>query len=75
MDLQTIGRAVVAVGVVLTVAGGLLWLAGRFGLGSLPGDIKISGQGYSFGAPIATSIVLSILLTIVLNVLWRFFGR
>lgn len=75
MDLQTVGRAVVVVGIALTVAGGLLWTVGRIGLGSLPGDIKASGPGYSFGAPIVTSIVLSIVLTIVLNVLWRIFGR
>jgi hypothetical protein len=75
VDLQTIGRAVVVLGISLAIAGGLLWLGGRMGLGSLPGDIKLNGQGFSCGVPIATSILLSLLLTIVLNILWRLFGR
>ena len=75
MDLQTVGRAVVVLGISLVVAGALVWLAGRFGLGSLPGDIRVNRSGYNVSIPIATSILLSLLLTIVLNILWRIFGR
>ncbi len=75
MDLQTIGRGVFVLGATLVIVGGLLWLGGRLGLGSLPGDYKINGEGWSCTLPIATSILLSVLLTIVLNVLWRIFHR
>ena len=75
MDLQTIGRGVVILGIALLIAGALLWFGGRMGLGSLPGDIKASGKGWNVSAPIATSILLSLLLTIALNVLWRLFGK
>jgi hypothetical protein len=75
VDLQTIGRGAVALGVVLLIVGGLLWFAGRMGLGSLPGDIPLSGPGWSAKFPLATSIVLSLLLTVVLNIVWRMFNR
>ena len=75
MDLQTIGRGIVALGIILLVVGGLMWFGGRMGLGSLPGDIRLSGRGWSGTFPLATSIVLSLLLTIVLNIVWRLFGR
>jgi len=61
------------VGVLLVVAGGLVVLAGRlgvpFGLGRLPGDIVVKRDGFTFYLPIATSIVLSVLLTALL---WLF---
>jgi hypothetical protein len=36
-------------------------------IGRLPGDITISGDGWTLYAPLATSIVLSVLLTVVLS--------
>jgi len=62
-------------GIILLVVGGLFWLGGRLGLGSLPGDMKFGGQNWSSSAPIATSIILSLVLTVAINVLWRIFGR
>ncbi len=73
MDLQTLGKFVVLMGISLAIVGVALWFGGRLGLGSLPGDLKLSGEGWSCFAPIATSIVLSLLLTLVLNVILRFF--
>lgn len=69
------GRVVALLGVSMLIVGGLLWLGGRLGLGALPGDLRLSGQGWSCFVPIATSIILSLLLTIVLNVVWRFFSK
>ena len=40
-------------------------------LGKLPGDILIQREGTTIFIPIATSLVLSIVLTIVLNLFWR----
>lgn len=64
-------------GAALSVLGGLVWLAGRAGLplGRLPGDIRIERDGFSFYFPLASSIIVSILLTILLNVAARLLKR
>ncbi|MCS6909539.1 MAG: DUF2905 domain-containing protein [Anaerolineales bacterium] len=76
-DLTTIGRWVFLAGVALMVLGGMLWLVGRFSLplGRLPGDIFIQRDGSSFYFPITTMILLSLVLTVVANLIGRFFNR
>ena len=71
------GRIVFIVGMVMVVAGGLLWLLGKSGLplGRLPGDLRFEGQNLSCYAPVATMILLSILLTVVLNIVIRMLNR
>ena len=71
MDLEGIGRAVVAIGVAVAAVGVLLWLAGRLGLGRLPGDLVVRRGGFTFVLPLATSLVLSIVGTILLNLWFR----
>jgi hypothetical protein len=71
MDLEGIGRAVVAIGVAVAAVGVLLWLAGRLGLGRLPGDIVVKRGDFTFVLPLATSLVLSIVGTILLNLWFR----
>jgi hypothetical protein len=77
MDLTTLGKGIVALGVLLVVVGGLLWLLGRTGLplGRLPGDIRFEGENVSCYVPIVTMIILSIILTVVLNVIVRLLNR
>ena len=75
MDLQNIGRILGLVGISMLILGALLWFGGRMGLGTLPGDIRRSGTGWSCYMPIATSILISLLLTIVLNLILRFFNK
>ncbi|MDD2554333.1 MAG: DUF2905 domain-containing protein [Desulfotomaculaceae bacterium] len=56
------------IGVIMLVLGGIMLVGGRlFGLGRLPGDIFIQKGNFSFYFPVVTGIVLSILLTIILN--------
>ena len=64
-------------GAALAVLGGLVWLAGRVGLplGHLPGDIRIERDGFSFYFPLASSIIVSIALTLLLNLVMRFLRR
>ena len=71
MALASLGKGLMVLGVVLLAAGALLWLAGRAGLGSLPGDIAFRRGNTSVYIPIVSSIVLSILLTVVLNLIAR----
>lgn len=77
MDLSTLGKGILIVGLVLVVLGGLLWLLSRAGLplGRLPGDIRIEREGFSCYAPIATMILLSLVLTVVLNIVIRLLNR
>jgi hypothetical protein len=72
--MQDLGRILVGLGVLLLVAGLVVLLAGRLGLplGRLPGDIAIRGKNVTFYAPIATCVVLSILVSLVLWLLNHF---
>jgi hypothetical protein len=74
--MAELGRMLVLLGVVLVVAGGLLWLTGGAGaripfLGRLPGDIHVQRENWSFYFPLATSIVLSIVLSLILALFFR----
>ena len=76
MPLDNVGRVLVVVGLVVVAAGLLFMVAGRVPfLGRLPGDIHWEHDGVQLYAPLATglllSVVLSVLLTIVTNVLNR----
>lgn len=73
MNMETLARYLMIGGVILFLVGGGLYLAARFGLplGRLPGDIRIEGENGSFYFPITTSILISVVLTIVLNLIAR----
>jgi hypothetical protein len=72
----TIGKLMMAIGAVLVVLGGLVWLASRLPfLGRLPGDVRIERPGFTCLLPLASSIVISILLTILLNIILRLIKR
>lgn len=64
-------------GLVLFLLGGGLYLSSKFGLplGRLPGDIRIEGENGSFYFPVTTSILASVVLTIVLNIISRFIQK
>lgn len=56
----------------MVALGGLLIIGGKlFGLGRLPGDIFIQRGNFSFYFPVVTGIVLSLLLTVLLNLFLR----
>jgi hypothetical protein len=62
---MNIGRTLIVVGAILLVAG-LLWpVLGRLGLGRLPGDIAVERENFRFYFPIATSIILSVVLSLL----------
>lgn len=70
--LSQLGKVLVVSGAVLLVVGAVLLVADRIPfLGKLPGDILIRRDRYTFYFPIVTMIVLSVLITIILNL----FGR
>ena len=62
-------RALVIFGIVL-IAAGLLWpVISKLGLGRLPGDIVIERENFSVYVPIATSILISVAVSVLL---WLF---
>ena len=68
MELAQFGRVLVLVGGAILAFGVLLVMADRVPfIGRLPGDITVRGDGWTLYAPLATSIVLSVLLTVVLG--------
>jgi hypothetical protein len=72
-----IGKWILIFGVVLVVVGAVVWLIENLGLplGRLPSDIRMRGEGWSFSFPIATSIVVSVVLTVLLNLAIWFWRR
>ena len=68
MAMNDLGKLFVVVGLLLTVAGVVLWSGlGRSWLGRLPGDINYTRGNFSFQFPIVTCILVSIVLTIILR--------
>ena len=66
--MADVGRLLLVFGVHLVVIGGALMLFGRF---HLPGDLTVHSGSTTVYIPLATSIVLSIVATIVLNLVFR----
>ena len=63
-----VGRLLLVFGVLLVVIGGALMLFGRF---HLPGDLTFRSGNTTVYVPLATSIILSVVATIVLNLVFR----
>jgi hypothetical protein len=69
-------KLLVGLGLTLVMLGGLIWLLSRAGfLGQLPGDIRIERDGFTCLIPLTSSVIVSILLTIVLNIVVRLINR
>jgi hypothetical protein len=71
--MMGLGKLLMIAGLILVVAGAVVFLLGRGGISlpRLPGDIVYRGKHTVFYFPLATSVVLSVVLTIV----WYLVGR
>jgi hypothetical protein len=69
-----LGKMLAFLGLILLVVGGVLMLIGRTSLplGRLPGDILYRGKNTTFYFPLATSILVSVVLSVVVYVIGRF---
>lgn len=72
--MSDLGKLLIVLGILLVIAGVVLTLLSRTNLplGRLPGDILYRGKHTTFYFPLATSILLSVVLTLVLYVIGRF---
>jgi len=69
-SLQHIGKLLIISGIVIIAVGGLLLLSGKLPwIGKLPGDIIIQKKNFTFYFPLATSILLSLILTLIFWIL------
>ena len=76
MAMSELGKILLGFGVLLVILGGILLVAGNLSgkapwLGRLPGDIYIRRENWTFYFPLATSLIISLILTIV----FALFGR
>ena len=71
--MPQMGKVLIALGLIMVVAGVAVMVGARMGLGQLPGDLSWKRGNTSIYVPVVSSIVISIVLTVVLNVLARFF--
>ena len=69
--METIGKTLIFLGLVLVVMGFLFIFLEKlpFGLGKLPGDILIKKDNFTFYFPLATSLLLSVILSLILMLL------
>ena len=73
MSGRALGPLLVAAGLVLVVVGLLAWSGGLAWFGRLPGDLRIERGNVRVYAPIASMLVVSLALTLVLYVVRRLF--
>ncbi|MEN9563706.1 MAG: hypothetical protein RIR73_1950 [Chloroflexota bacterium] len=75
--MESIARTLMLGGIILFLIGGGIFLASKFGIpfGRLPGDIRIEGENGSFYFPVVSSILVSVVLTIVLNLISSFLKK
>ena len=71
MGLESIGRLLVGGALVLLVLGGFFLLLGRLGVDRLPGDLVLRRGNFTAYFPIGLMILLSVVGTVVLNILLR----
>ena len=76
-DIENLGRLLLILGLGLAAVGALLWGLSRTNLpiGQLPGDISFEVGNVSCFIPLATMVLVSLLLTLVLNVILRLLNK
>jgi len=71
-SFESIGRILIFFGIIIIFTGLFFMLAGKIPhLGKLPGDIMLRAKNTHIYFPLATSLIISILLTIILNIFFR----
>jgi hypothetical protein len=74
--MEGLGKILLIVGGIIVVLGLLLVFSEHIPfLGKLPGDLFIKKDGFSFYFPIVTLLILSILITIIVNVILHFWNK
>ncbi len=64
-------KVFIEIGILFIICGFVLFLFEKVGLFKLPGDIVVQKKNFTIYIPIVTSILISLILTIIINVLLR----
>ena len=77
MDLVNIARILAVFGIVVLVTAGILYLISYFDipLGNLPGDLLIKRENFTCVIPLISSLIVSVLLTILINLILSIFRK
>lgn len=67
--MNSLGKLIIFLGVILIIIGGFISFGSKFGLGKLPGDIYIDKGNFKFYFPITTSIIISFIVSIILKII------
>jgi len=71
LNLENLGKIILLFALMLLITGSLLYFFGKvLGITHLPGDIQYRKGDFSFHFPLGASILISILLTVVLNIVF-----
>lgn len=65
--MEYMGKILITIGIVLLILGAVILLGGKIGLGKLPGDIFVKKGNSTFFFPIVSSLIISLILTLILN--------
>jgi len=73
--MKDAGKLLILLGIVAVIVGLVLWLSGDKlkWLGRLPGDIRIERDNFRFYAPVATMLLVSLVLSLLLFIIGKFF--
>jgi hypothetical protein len=69
--MDSFGKILISIGILLVIVGGIMVVGNKFGLGKLPGDIFIQKGNFTFFFPLASSIIISLILTLLLKLFRR----
>lgn len=73
--MADLGRILIVTGVLIAGVGAMIWGLGRLGFRGLPGDIRYETENVTIYVPLASMIVLSVVLSLVLWIVQRIGGR
>jgi hypothetical protein len=71
--MRATGLIVILIGLIIVALGALIWLGAFSWFGRLPGDFRYEGENVRFYFPLASMLIISLLLSLLFNLLRRFF--
>lgn len=71
-ELSSLGKVIMVIGLIAFLLGAILFFGGKIPfMGRLPGDFYLKRDNFTFYFPLATGILISIILTVILNIIFR----
>ncbi len=68
---QGFGKILIIIGIIIFLGGIIIYFGGKLGIGRLPGDFIYRKDNITFYFPLVTCIIISVILTIILNLFNR----